>query len=316
VRDLLRRQKWFGMPRWVALGLAGGLVLVLVAFLQRPQEKVLSAQASTIVEGLRESSVYVAPGAPGLVDAERARQVLGDRPIVVALLDTRVLPKPAPLRTGAGELCKEVAGEVATTIVILFAMDDKGSYRPNFCTGPQFSNPVNPVKAKNFDFPLIAVAELGYQFRATDRDKTPIVEEYVLAFDAQAALDYPESVPRRAIVQPPPPRPTELQAWQIALALAGTVAGTVALFFLLHLLLRLARQGVDRASGRDRRRREQSAQLSELGDQVLHPPAATTADQAEHQAEVARKYVLALRAFEAGRDARGRIAELEKLVRR
>lgn len=265
----------------------------------------------TVVEGLRDTSVYVAAGAPGKVDTDRARQVIGDRPIVVAILDERPLPKERPLVNPRQELCSDIADVVSTNVVIVFAADDEREYSSAFCTGPEFANPDNPVDANNFDFPLIAVAEIGWKYRVTDEDLTPKIEEYVLAFDAQAAKDYPRGVPTRAVFQPPPPSPDPLQTWQIVLSLGGIVLGCVALFFLLRLLgLGVRRRGATTAREQSRRT-ALSARLNRLADVVLHPCQANDAAEADQQADLARRYVLALHRFDAA-TTRADLDEVER----
>jgi hypothetical protein len=266
------------------------------------------------VDGLRTTSVHEAPGAPGKVDAARARQLIGDRPIVLVLLGTEPL---TPSNDGY-DLCREIAAVVSTSLVILYAIEDDGRYGPSYCVGPEFSNPQNPVDADNFDFPLIAKAEVAWQYRVTEDDLFPQVEEFVFAFDEQAAEDYPNGVPRRAPVIPPPPTPDALQTWQIVLSLAGILAGTIALFVALRLVGRLVvRRGARDAETRHRGEAT-SARLNKLADRVLHPPTPKDAADARRQADLAGEYVLVLGAFEAATTRAGlaevneRLDELEE----
>src|SRR5262245_45446067 len=148
----------------------------------------------------------------------------------------------------------------------------------------------------------------------------PEVEEFVFAFDEQAAQDYPGGVPRRAPVVPPPPTPDALQTWQIVLAIAGLLVGTIALFLGLRLVGRL----VARRSARDAQTRNRNAatgaRLNRLADTVLHPERTEDATAARRQADLAGQYVLVLGEFEAANTraklaaVNERITELEKEV--
>jgi hypothetical protein len=230
-----------------------------------------------------------------------ARHVLGHRPIVVAVLSATPLPPSGEsLVSPRQKLCGEIADVVPTNIVIVYAHDGR-KYDPSFCTGPGFANPDNPVKAGNFDFPLIAKAETAWHYRVSDAEKTPQIEEYVLAFDAQAAQEKGlTTVPRRAAV------PDRLATGEIVLSLAGIVFGCIAVFLLLHLLGR----AVAGRSTSNRRRVDLGARLSRIGDRVLRSDS-----QDERQAELARRYVLALRDFDDGRAPEREIAELEEMLR-
>lgn len=316
----LRKGPWFGLPRWftVAVGVA---ILLGYGTFGRPVDEPppVSDQVRTIVAGLRTTSVYEAPDAPGKIDADKARQLIGDRPIVLVLLGDKRLPPPAePLDQPIYDLCDQVADVVATSLVVLYATKDDGEYSSAYCTGPQFSNPQNPVDASNYDFVLVARAEVAWKYRATDDDMFPKVEEFVFAFDEQAAADFPGGVPRRAVVTPPPPSPDALQTWQIVLSLAGILLGTIALFVGLRLVGRLvARRGARAAANRNRTD-AMSARLNKLADVVLHPSAPKDAGDARRQADLAGRYVLVLGEFEAATsnmrlsEVDGRLAELER----
>jgi hypothetical protein len=252
------------------------------------------------VDGLRTTSVYEAPDSPGKVDADKARALIGDRPIVLVLLGTEPLPKPErPLDQPIYDLCDQIADVVATSLVVLYATKDTGDYGAAYCTGPEFSNPQNPVDADNYDFVLVGRAEVAWKYRATDDNLFPEVEEFVFAFDEQAAADFPGGVPRRAVVVPPPPSPDTLQTWQIVLSLAGILLGTLALFVGLRLVGRLVAKRGARAAAHRHRAEAMSARLNKLADTVLHPEPPSDADEARRQADLAGKYVLVLGEFEA-----------------
>lgn len=309
------------VPRWMFVAVGVSALLAYGIFGRPgPASEPVSAQVRTIVEGLRTTSVYAAPDAPGKVDAVRARALIGDRPIVLVLLGTTPLPPPdGALDQPNYDLCQEIADVVSTSLVILYAtVGDE--YKPAYCPGPDFSNPENPVDADNYDFVLISKAEIAWKYRVTDADLFPEVEEYVFAFDEQAAQDYPGGVPRRAPVVPPPPTPDALQTWQIVLSIAGILFGTIALFVGLRLVGRVVARRSTRDAATRNRHTATSARLNRLADVVLHPPEPTDATAARRQADLAGRYVLVLGEFEAANTRAklaavdGRIAELEKEV--
>lgn len=320
VEARLRADRWFGAPRWLVVALAVALLIGYGTF-GRPVggPPPVSDQVRTIVDGLRTTSVYEAPDAPGKVDAAKARDLIGDRPIVLVLLGPTPLPAPAePMDMPIYDLCDEVAEVVATSLVILYATKDTGAYDPAYCVGPQFANPQNDVDPANYSFSLIAKAELGYQYRVTENNRFPEVEEFVFAFDEQAAADNPGGVPRRAVVPPPPPTADTLQTWQVVLSLAGILLGTIALFAGLRLVGRTAaRRGAGEARVRHAAEAA-SARLNRLADVVLHPEEPSDAAGARRQADLAGQYVLVLGEFEQARSVKQfaavetRIAELEK----
>lgn len=327
LRQKLRRHRlgeptsprWFGIPRWLAVSGLVGLALCYLSFgRDRPEPEVLSDRARTIIEGLQDSSVYVEPDAPGKVDAELTKRLVGDRPIVVAILDERPVPVIDQSSADIGlsqryELCDEVAGELSTNLVIIFGADEE-SYDSNICIGDEFSNATNPVDAGNFDLGLIVAAETAWKYRVTEDDLTPVVEEFVYAFDAQAAEDYPNGTPRRAVIQPPPPAPSPLQTWQIVLSLAGIMLATVVVFLLLRLLGKVLRQRMGNTAAIEHRKLAASTRLSELAGRMLHAGRPRDAEQATRQARAARQYVHLLHRFD-GADSADELAVVERELR-
>ncbi|TCO65535.1 hypothetical protein [Actinocrispum wychmicini] len=290
-------KRLLGVPVWVVFGLVVGALVGVAVYQKQPK---VSSDVRAVVEGFRHGSVYVERGAPPVVNPDRVRQVIGDRPIVVAILADRPLPPGRPLVRSRQKFCGDVAVQVPTNEVIIFGTDEKDGYGSAFCTGKQFSNPDNPVKAGNFDFPLIAAAETAWKYRISATDLTPQVEEYVLAFDAQVSQDKVATAPRRGAV------PDKLAAGDVVLSLGGIVAASVALFFLFSV--------VGWFFGRERRgnvrRLALDARLSKVGDYVLRAD-----PQQDKQAEVSREYVLVLRALEDGEDVGSRVKKLERMIR-
>jgi hypothetical protein len=298
VKLWLRRDHWFGVPRWVVLAIAMGLIVIWQVYgVDRESSEEPPAKVAEIVDGLRTTSVYAEKGNPGKVDVGYVRELVGDRPIVVVVLDTTPMPVTDPddyFPNAGQDMCQFVADEVATSIVILYGQDPEDGYGSSFCIGPDFSNPQNPVDADEFDFPLTGAAEVAWQYRVTDDNLTPEVEEYVYAFDAKAAEVYPNGTPRRAVLPPAPPAPDTVQTGQLVLSFGGILAGTVLVFLLLRLGGRaLLRRGSLVASS-EHRRSAAGARLNRLADRVLHPEPATDAKAARDQAELAKRYVLLL----------------------
>lgn len=298
------------VPGWLALALAVGAVACLLVFVVSEPPVPVSAQARKVVEGLRTTSVYEEPGGPGIVDAARSRELIGDRAIVLVLLARPLLDDPAYRTDPRAERCAEIAGLVATSVVILYAFDDDGDYDAEYCVGPEFVNEDNPVDAADYTTGVVGGVNLGTHFRVTDTDKFAEVEEYVYTFDHYTMRDSPNGVPRRGVVVPPPPTPDALQAWQVVLALGGILAGTVALFVLLRAAGGVAGR---RAAATRTRAGAASARLSKLADAVLHPPEPENARAARRQADLAERYVLLLRDVEAARTAAD-LSEVERAL--
>ncbi|GAA5168745.1 hypothetical protein [Amycolatopsis dongchuanensis] len=271
------------VPRWLVLGVAAGLAAFAALYGPWAQP---SAQVRSIVEALRTSSVYEQPGAPGVVDARRARQVIGDRAILLVLLDRSPLSTSGDSKDPRMNLCHQLSEEIPDDYIWVYAQGDDGEYKGNNCVGDGFPAPNTGTK-DDFDLTLNIGAELSAQYRATDTDRTPELEEFVLAYDAATSKAHGE-IPTRPAV------PDRLAGRQLVLACAGLVVGSVLLFFLLRaagLAWRRRRAGV---AARRQRRLALDARLSRLADSVLHPAPAADQAEAERQAEAARRYVLSL----------------------
>lgn len=278
-------RRWFGIPRWIVLATAAGLVVFAAVYGPWTQP---SAQVRTIVTGLRSSSVYQAPGAPGLVNAARARQVIGNRPIVAVILDRTPLPPAKGTDDPRMALCERIAEVLPTDYVWVYGADGSGKYKGNNCYGPDFPHPTKPGVGMD-DFDLMVNTEAGWsaQFRMTDTDLTPQLEEFVLTFDEWAGKDY-GAVPTRG------PEPDTLATQQIVLAGAGMVAAMVTLFLLLRFGGLALHRRTARAAARRERHAELSERLSRIADAVINPREHADPDDARRQADVAKRYVLAL----------------------
>ncbi|HEX5405789.1 MAG TPA: hypothetical protein VFX16_26235 [Pseudonocardiaceae bacterium] len=277
-------RRWFGVPRWAWI--AGLIGLIAFAAVYGPWNQP-NARVRAVVNGLRTSSVYQEPGAPGLVNAARTRQVIGNRPIVVAIMNRDSLPAAGD-HDPISSFCDQIAREVPADYIWVFGRDSKGGYTGNNCYGSDFPHPTKAgVSMDDFDLELNITAQLSAQYRVTDTDLTPQIEEFVLSFDAATGDDF-GAVPTRGAV------PDVLAVRQIVLACVGMVAGTVALFLLLRMLGLALRRRTAAAAARARRHTGLSTELNRIADAVINPRKPKDAKDAEHQADVAKRYVLAL----------------------
>ncbi|OZM75057.1 hypothetical protein CFN78_02445 [Amycolatopsis antarctica] len=294
-----------GVPLWIlaAVLVGAGAAVWLYGGVGGPD-----ARTRAIVEGLRSGAVYEAPGAPGIVDAGRARAVIGDRAIVAVVLDRTPLPPSDRVNGADYELCKDIAEQLPTNHVALFAVDEDGDYGSSYCLGPDFPEPEKGEDdADLLHTRLLVAAETSWKYRASPENLTPEIEEFVLSYDLVAEDAY-EAIPTRGEI------PDELAKPQIALASAGIVAGTVAVFF----LLRLAAHGIGRRGETARLLRQRRIRiddgLSRAADTLLHPHAPADEADARRQEKVAHVYATAV---DRMRDARTEqdLREVEELVR-
>ncbi|WP_277669961.1 hypothetical protein [Saccharomonospora viridis] len=265
------------IPLWCWATLVG-----LGAFLWvfTPWENV-SERARTAAQNLGATSVYAEPGAPDVVDPERAEKVIGDRAIVVAVFDETPLIEYADEQSPRQALCRDVASLVPTNLVVVFAANPDGDYNGSYCHGPEFPAPTLTDDTTDvFFLSLLATAEQSWQYRTSETDLVPQLEEFVLAFDTETFKAYGE-VPRRGPVN------SVYDVWQLVLACLAMVSATVVVFLLLRQLGRAL------FASRALRPREAglNARLNRLADRVLHPEGGAP------NAAAAKEYVLALREF-------------------
>ncbi|WP_245788554.1 hypothetical protein [Amycolatopsis marina] len=285
-------------------------VIGLIGFFAAMQPwRSTSDLARSIAGSLRESSVHVAEDAPGLVNPDRARTVIGDRAIVAAILGTAPLQEYADSDQPNRDLCKDIAELAPTNLVIVFAADKDGEYDSAYCNGPDFPDPTQTDEdADRFALGVIIAAETAWSYRTTETDRTPEIEEYVLAFDAEAGEQYGK-LPRRGTV---PDLPT---FGRLALTAAAMVACTVVLFLILRSAALAARRKARTERARSRLRSALDARLNRLADIVLHEPGAANAEAAQRYVETLHRF---READERGQldEVRAEVDELEKELRR
>lgn len=273
-----------------------GLALVVAVLVPLVRYALAPPETHQAAAGLRDSVVYVAPGAEGVLDEDRVRQVIGDRPIVVAVL--------AASYTGDHlDACEHLARRMDRTIVLAYLASEPGGY-PAYCPTARFPEPqvtegmdsLEVDAVDNWLWRVARVAQQASRFRVDDRqvERTPEIEEYVLAFDALAVREYPDGVPTRDAGADP-------LTW---LSVAGRLLAVLAVVGAVSVALRLAATHV---GGRLARRRELrhrrlalDARLSEVAGRVLRvEPGPQDGRRVRRQAELAERYLAALAAFEA-----------------
>ncbi|HEX6359317.1 hypothetical protein [Actinophytocola sp.] len=241
-----------------------------------------SAELTALPDELRYTSVHVAPGAERIFDAERARRIIGDRPIAVIVGE----------RTG---MCADFA-DILPGVIVLW-VNDVPRMPIKTCDGG------SPYYERN----LTATAREAVTLLDTDHDWTVHVEEYVRAFDAHVAETFPGTPPPAR----GPPRPANDGAVEKIVLVMSAAMGVVLLVvvaFLVREVWSLAEYVLRRR--RDWRART-NARLNRLADRVLRltEPGSTST----RRAATAKGYVLLLQAFESATNEAQRFAVDEQL---
>lgn len=233
---------------------------------------------------LEHSAVYVNAGTYELIDVSRARDIVGDRPIVVAAMTER-----------AAVVCDDVAAAVPEVVVLVVSTDGSAMT----CGDSPYHNPSLRRRAQD------AVAFL-------EPEGTELVAAYVRLFDAHVAAAFPGQAPPR---RPAPWTPSAFDR-NVPFGVLAVIFGGLALFG-ARVVRRLWRDAQWVKAKARRWRAETNARLDRLADLVLRPGEPANQADAEHRADIAGRYVLALRRFEeSGRpeqagELAGMIAELE-----
>jgi len=287
------------------VGLLVTLLAVGAAVLQFLDLWTADDGARRAVDALRTDTVWVDPASPGVLDGGRARQVIGDRPIVAAVL---------PPSEESFDRCTDVVAQHPD----VFAFVWTGTRGSGICAGDGVREPdlVDDTAVEWLES-VILDARYSSRFRVDEDlpDRTPQLEEFVLAFDAAVPAAYSDGMPRRELEVSP------RVGLEIAVRLLAAAAAAVVGFLVLRLAaLRIAAVRARRRAVRTRRL-EQLARTARLADAVLaeHPddPA-----RARVRADAAGRYVLVLAAVESARDesaldaADAELAALERVVLR
>lgn len=272
------------LPGWVYVAVLVGLGLFAY---QQYSYWSIPASARAAGAGLRASAAYADPDEPGVIDLARARQVIGDRPILVA-----VLPAQYPARDL--DACLDVAGQHPKNVVVAY----KGAHSPTLCAGSQFPSPTtDDLSASEWIFRTAIQTQYSSRYRVseTGRSRTAEVEELVLAFDAQVQEDYADGVPTREA------DPDPVVWWRVMLQLAGLIILAVGVFAGVRAAAnRIVRNQTARAALRARRLDLQQ-ELSEAASEVMVFDPNERPERARLRASTAEHYLQTLTAFEAAR---------------
>ncbi|MGB3442295.1 MAG: hypothetical protein WBA97_26425 [Actinophytocola sp.] len=259
----------------------GAIVLAAVIGDQEAIEDVVS-------ERLGYTSVHVTPGAEGILDADRARRIVGDRPIVVVAE-----------RHFTGTTCYKVADALPGLIVLMVSGED--AWPVADCDGA----------SRYYNVTLLTATLRAATFADVGRDRTPYVEEYVRVFDAHVAATFPGVPPPRR--DPVPPADDDWLNGDRAVVLIASGAMVIAFLVVLWFLIREVW-----AARREALLRKQSwgaagnARLNRLADLVMRvdEPGGTPRERVR----VAKAYVLLLRDFETATTGTDRAAVEESLA--
>lgn len=279
-----RRSRRRRIPVWARVALLVGLTLFAY---QQYGYWSIPASARAAGTALRSSSVYVVPNEHGVIDAERARQVLGDRPILVA-----VLPADYPKRELAA--CEDVATQHPENLALVYV----GAQSPAFCPGSKFPNPTTKgLDIDDWVFQVLLETEFAstYRVAADAHQRTPEVEEFALAFDALVRKDYADGVPKRTA------DPDPSVWWRVMLELAGLVIAAVGVFAAIRAAAnRIIRLKTERAALRARRLDLQQ-KLSMAASEIMVFDPNEAPQKARLRAGTAEQYLHTLTEFEAAR---------------
>jgi hypothetical protein len=269
-----RRARWTVAA--VALAAVVGQFLLLWTF---------DAGARRAVQELYAGSAWVDPASPVALDVERARRVVGDRPLVAAAL---------PASDEPFDRCRDVVARHDDVVALVWT----GPERSAVCVGDAFPDPdLTDESASEWLETVILDASFSSRFRVDPAlpDRTPELEELVLSFDAAVPGAYSEGVPRRV------PEASPAVGLEIAVRLLAAAAAVVVVFVGVRLLARRVAAARARRRAVATRRLEQLARTARLADALLAEHPADPA-RARTRADAAGRYVLALGDVEAAHD--------------
>ena len=283
------------VPGWARLGVAAAVALVGWFGWQHLGTPPAVREA---IAQLRTTSVTVAGGAPtDVLDPDRVAEVIGDRPVVVAVL---------PDDLDAGDACDAITDDLDDVLAAVYV----GGGGPYTCLGgdfpaadPELANSAFTAhEAWLFQLSLDAGASSRFRLVPGDPDRTAEVEELVLAFDARVTQGLTDGVERRELAASPS------VLGRTAALLAGLVAGTFLLLGLLQLAVTRTRARIATRRARRTTRLALTTDLAAVADVVLRAePLRVLAGgegalaRARARADVAGRYVLTLTQVEAAR---------------
>lgn len=253
-----------------------------------------SERTEEVIAGLQHSAV---DDMSDVLDHQLVGELVGDRPMVVVLFD------------GAQSSllsCQEIASVRTTDAVILFGVDSDGRYDGELCLGPEYSD-----SAVRGEYGKLWTTVRNNTAWRDSGDPLGALRELVFAYDVQAVADHrPDKVPSRALVAPAPRGDRAISVFVIFF-------GPMVTAVLYGVFRRSGRLLVRRGAG-GASHEAAGTRLNRLADVVLHPPKPTVAEDAARQADLAERYVLLLRDYEAVdmRRVERQLDELEQEVTR
>lgn len=263
--------------------------------------------ARRAVDALHSDSVWIEPGSPAVLDAGRARQVIGDRPIVAAVL---------PPSEDTFDRCEDVVARHDDVVAFVWTAPGRSA----ICVGDGFPDPDLGEQADRTAVDWLERVILDARFSSRYRvdealpDRTAQLEELVLAFDAAVPDAYADGVDRRELSASPQ------VGLEIAVRLLATAAAVVVGFVVLRLVVLRVVAGRARHRSLRTRRLEQLARTARLADAVLAEQPGDPR-RARARADAAGRYVLVLAGVEAARDepaldaADAELSALERTLR-
>ncbi|GAA1192616.1 hypothetical protein [Prauserella alba] len=282
---------WRTGLRWlIGVLLVGGAVFsiagVLIPLLAAPDEPSSTTsipEADRAIDGLRERSVYVesGDGAEWRLDVPAARELIGDRPILVAgFAGKDTLRSDAPYfrdaiadvqrRPGAlGDLaeydgpmeatCAAIAGEYPDTMVVVLHP------RPGFetaCAGPGFPAHDSEDEPVSWADGVLASASGAGDARTGGADRLPLVEGLVPAYET--GIERFDAPPVERDLAGP------FRALRISAYVVGGAVAAAALFLLVRHGVTAGGASVGESRrGRRAARASAQADVHALADRVL-----------------------------------------------
>jgi hypothetical protein len=271
-------------------------ITFLIALGKEPEESdPLTTAPRAAVDGLRDASVYVEPGAPTVLDTERTRRLVGDRPILVAVLRDDVRHGRAEAEDPRFSLCYDLTQRFGTDILIVFAPGPNG-YGAELCTGDWF-----PGDHDGYGLELRQDVIDAVRYLVDRNDQGRMVDEVVHAFDTRSAADFGDRRLRRAMNAPDDWSTSPVGNVLVLSAAVFSALGTMLVFLLVRYFGTRAAHRTGESARARTRRAEVNVRLNRIADTILHPEPTRDANHARHQADAATRYLHTLHDFENAR---------------